>query len=568
MCSRCMQDLDRPAVQHLEMPLPVGQHALAWVAHHCMGCTSLTSLEHAFPAKHLSWSRLLCSATTAQVSDQQAKASLARDLLVALLLHSLQPCNALQLWTSARAATVQELESAAQACITARLQDVLQQAPTAWAALLPDQLLQLLQDDRLQVDVLGAGGGPASAGHTSCRCSPPAPALCSLAAQVASEAEVFLALLQWVHPDQAAAPQPTATRPPQPHQQLPPGPSQQQQAAGAQPPGSPLTAPGLWPCLASPAGKQPQPSPPGSPPGASLASTCPAWLPPSQQPAPGLGEGERLGWLPFLATRCVRWGCLTRSQLEVLDAHQAVLRSDCALRLVAGWYLAAVAGWQPPAPLAPWAPGQGWTDDKAEGGSCSHQPRRSGPGSGRHLGLKGTAVKVSFCTSISTEASHTAGPSSSNSSPAAAPGAAAVAAHAVGLPRIGKALAETRDFVFDPATQIGVGIDPGNTQAVSAASGVWDVWSGQLVADQLARRKLAKGQVKHASGLNKFRRAPERWLAPIKPHLQHLAAASSAGTSLVENLKHISVTLATWDAVWEVYLDPKWARQRLWLYGA
>ncbi|GFH33612.1 hypothetical protein HaLaN_33010 [Haematococcus lacustris] len=24
----------------------------------------------------------------------------------------------------------------------------------------------------------------------------------------------------------------------------------------------------------------------------------------------------------------------------------------------------------------------------------------------------------------------------------------------------------------------------------------------------------------------------------------------------------------TWDAVWEVYLDPKWARQRLRLYGA
>ncbi|KAJ9519125.1 hypothetical protein QJQ45_007688 [Haematococcus lacustris] len=32
--------------------------------------------------------------------------------------------------------------------------------------------------------------------------------------------------------------------------------------------------------------------------------------------------------------------------------------------------------------------------------------------------------------------------------------------------------------------------------------------------------------------------------------------------------KHITVTLATWDAVWEVYLDPKWARQRLRLYGA
>ncbi|KAJ9513185.1 hypothetical protein QJQ45_029325 [Haematococcus lacustris] len=54
----------------------------------------------------------------------------------------------------------------------------------------------------------------------------------------------------------------------------------------------------------------------------------------------------------------------------------------------------------------------------------------------------------------------------------------------------------------------------------------------------------------------------------INPHLQHLAAASSAGTSLEANLKHIIVTLATWDTVWEVYLDPKWAQQRLRLYGA
>ncbi|GFH29761.1 hypothetical protein HaLaN_28478, partial [Haematococcus lacustris] len=75
------------------------------------------------------------------------------------------------------------------------------------------------------------------------------------------------------------------------------------------------------------------------------------------------------------------------------------------------------------------------------------------------------------------------------------------------------ALAEQREFVFNPATQNGLGIDPGVTQV-------------------------------------------------------HLAAASSADISLEANLKHITVTLATWNAVWEVYLDPKWARQRLWLYGA
>ncbi|KAJ9521418.1 hypothetical protein QJQ45_001198 [Haematococcus lacustris] len=59
-----------------------------------------------------------------------------------------------------------------------------------------------------------------------------------------------------------------------------------------------------------------------------------------------------------------------------------------------------------------------------------------------------------------------------------------------------------------------------------------------------------------------------RTLAPIQPHLQLLAAASSAGISLEANRQHITTTLATWDAVRKAYLDPKWARQWLRLYGA
>ncbi|KAJ9508962.1 hypothetical protein QJQ45_028307 [Haematococcus lacustris] len=77
--------------------------------------------------------------------------------------------------------------------------------------------------------------------------------------------------------------------------------------------------------------------------------------------------------------------------------------------------------------------------------------------------------------------------------------------------------------------------------ASHAASGVWDKRSGQLVTDQLARWKLTKGQVKQASGINDARSTTQRWLALIQLHFQHLAAASSAGTSLVANLKHITV---------------------------
>ncbi|KAJ9509526.1 hypothetical protein QJQ45_001975 [Haematococcus lacustris] len=100
-------------------------------------------------------------------------------------------------------------------------------------------------------------------------------------------------------------------------------------------------------------------------------------------------------------------------------------------------------------------------------------------------------------------------PDASSSSTSSRPSAAAAAAHAVGLPHIGRGLAEMREFVFNPDTQIGVGIDPGVTQAVSAASGVWDPATGQLQTDQLRRWKLTKGEVKHGSGLNNARRDTE-----------------------------------------------------------
>ncbi|KAJ9525604.1 hypothetical protein QJQ45_003376 [Haematococcus lacustris] len=152
----------------------------------------------------------------------------------------------------------------------------------------------------------------------------------------------------------------------------------------------------------------------------------------------------------------------------------------------------------------------------------------------KQLGLA-KETKEAFTTDPAQASTGTAaGPSSGKSSPAEAPGAAAAAAHAVGLPRIGKALAEERAFVFDQATQ---SVQP------------QDQDSGQLVADQLPRWKLTKGQVRQASGLNNARRTTQWWLASIQPHLQHLAAASSAGTSLEADLKHITVTLATWDAL-------------------
>ncbi|GFH19676.1 hypothetical protein HaLaN_16658 [Haematococcus lacustris] len=39
-------------------------------------------------------------------------------------------------------------------------------------------------------------------------------------------------------------------------------------------------------------------------------------------------------------------------------------------------------------------------------------------------------------------------------------------------------------------------------------------------------------------------------------------------SNLTKSQRHVAVTLATWDAVWEEYLHPKWAEQKMRLHGA
>ncbi|GFH11428.1 uncharacterized protein HaLaN_06921 [Haematococcus lacustris] len=109
------------------------------------------------------------------------------------------------------------------------------------------------------------------------------------------------------------------------------------------------------------------------------------------------------------------------------------------------------------------------------------------------------------------------------------------------------------------------GLDPGAIQAVSAASGMWHA-DGRLQG--FYSSKLTRSQVQHDSGLIQARRNTQRWNDNIKLELQHLAAATPAGTSQVAIQRHVAVTLATWDAVWGEYLHPKWAEQRMRLHGA
>ncbi|KAJ9526406.1 hypothetical protein QJQ45_009881 [Haematococcus lacustris] len=166
---------------------------------------------------------------------------------------------------------------------------------------------------------------------------------------------------------------------------------------------------------------------------------------------------------------------------------------------------------------------------------------------------KGTAMQKKGPT----EKWKAASPSSSNSSPAEAPCEAAVAALVLGFPRISKATAEQHQPVFDPATPIGVEIDLGVTQAVSAASQRLRQCGNEPTSPPYLEGNAPARQF----GLTACYLLAQAHLAQCYKW-DHLAAASSAGTSLEANLKHITVTLATWDVVWEVYLDPKGKDQR------
>ncbi|KAJ9505649.1 hypothetical protein QJQ45_008447 [Haematococcus lacustris] len=122
---------------------------------------------------------------------------------------------------------------------------------------------------------------------------------------------------------------------------------------------------------------------------------------------------------------------------------------------------------------------------------------------------------------------------------------------------IGWGLADEQPFRFDPATQMGMGLDPGAVQSVSAArqsaQGVWDEYG---CLESFHSSKLTGSQVQHDSGLIQARRNTQRWNDHISSSCSTWQQAPPAGTSQVAIQRHVAVTLATWDAVWGITCIP------------
>ncbi|KAJ9522723.1 hypothetical protein QJQ45_019872 [Haematococcus lacustris] len=129
---------------------------------------------------------------------------------------------------------------------------------------------------------------------------------------------------------------------------------------------------------------------------------------------------------------------------------------------------------------------------------------------------------------------------------------------------VGRQLTATSDI--NPTTCNAIGVDSSVTQAIKAGHAEHDLATRQVLRQW--EWELSKGQLKHNSGLNKAKQDTARWSAAIQPKQQQLAAATPAGTTLDGLQAHILALKATWDALWEEYLKPRWRRQRLGLHHA
>lgn len=104
-----------------------------------------------------------------------------------------------------------------------------------------------------------------------------------------------------------------------------------------------------------------------------------------------------------------------------------------------------------------------------------------------------------------------------------------------------------------------IGVDPGRSNIFYCAEPDTD---GKFRTFVLTRQ-----QYYNDSGIFKARKQTEQWTKGIKGNSDRLASVSTKGVSASDHEAYMSVYLGEYEAIWAEYLKPRWARQRLRLYG-
>jgi len=117
----------------------------------------------------------------------------------------------------------------------------------------------------------------------------------------------------------------------------------------------------------------------------------------------------------------------------------------------------------------------------------------------------------------------------------------------------------SEEIVIDPKLHRIVGNDPGRVNIFYMAE--------ELEDGSYRYYKLTRSQYYRESGAKDAIEKTNRWHTGIQNELQRLSESSPKCTTLKDFLAYIDVVLDVKDALWTEYLKPRWARQRLRLYG-
>ena len=117
---------------------------------------------------------------------------------------------------------------------------------------------------------------------------------------------------------------------------------------------------------------------------------------------------------------------------------------------------------------------------------------------------------------------------------------------------------EAAQYTAEP-NDVVIGCDPGRINIYYMATLLPD---GTIKTFVLTRR-----QYYHDSGIFNATKHTNTWNLGIKTHLEALSTVSSKGISLHNHVAYLAVYVQHRDALWTEYTRPRWARQRLSLYG-
>jgi len=114
-----------------------------------------------------------------------------------------------------------------------------------------------------------------------------------------------------------------------------------------------------------------------------------------------------------------------------------------------------------------------------------------------------------------------------------------------------------------------VGADPGNMNIITIAAPkrAEDGTDGNLRQKDMRLLRFSRAKYYRESGTMNARKKIETWNAGRKDHLEALSEVTSRGADFEAFRKFIKVCVAHWDALWEEYTKPRWARLRMTLYG-